>query len=360
MSNEIKVNDRKNLAQFILLMFIAGFMLYLCWLMLAPFISILLWSAILVIIFHPLYKKLLNKTGKHILSAIITIAASLLIFIIPLFLISAAVVNEIMGISGVTIEEVKKLISDPRHSWLGFIYNYVNGFVNLDKVLNPEDIKAFVTKISGIMLTFSWNLVEGIFGMLAGILFAIFSMFYLFRDGEKIVNELPDILPMENDQAKELIRKTSDIINATIRGSLLVAVLQGFLAGLIFWILGIPSYLLLGTLAMLFSLIPTGGTAFVTVPVILILFISGEYTKAIILSVYASLVVGMIDNFLLPKLIKSRAKMNELFVFFSVIGGLQLFGILGIFMGPIILAIAIGLLTLLKGEKINKDNISIQ
>ena len=86
----------------------------------------------------------------------------------------------------------------------------------------------------------------------------------------------------------------------------------------------------------------------------------GDYGKAAILAVYASLVIGMIDNFLLPKLIKQRAKMNELFVFFSVIGGLQLFGILGIFMGPIILAIALGLLTVFKGEKIDKDVISVQ
>ena len=360
MPNDLKVNDRKNLAQFILLMIITGIMLYICWLMLSPFISVLLWSAILVIIFHPLYKKILKKTGKHTLSALVTIAVSLLTFIIPLFLISAAVVNELAGFAGITIDEIEKLIKDPGHSWLGYLYNYVSGFVDLEKVIKPEDIKAFVTKISEVMLSASWNLVEGIFGMFVGILFAIFCMFYLFRDGEKIVNDLPGILPMDNDQAKELIHKTSEIINATIRGSLLVAVLQGTLAGLMFWLLGLPSYILLGTLAMLFSLIPTGGTAFITVPVILILFASGEYTKGIILSVYASLVIGMIDNFLLPKLIKSRAKMNELFVFFSVIGGLQLFGILGIFMGPIILAIAFGLLTLFKGEKISKDSVSIQ
>lgn len=354
------VYDKKKLPQFILLMFITGLMLYICWLMLKPFVSILLWSAILVILFHPLYKKLLNKTGKQTISALGTIAISLLTFIIPLFLISAAVVNELAGIASITMDEINFLINDPNHGWLGYLYNYLNGIVDLEKLVKPEDIKAFVTKASEVMLSASVYLVEGIFGTLMGILFAIFCMFYLFRDGEKIVNDLPGILPIDNDQAEELIKKTSDIINATIRGSLLIAVLQGTLAGIIFWLLGLPSYILLGTLAMLFSLIPTGGTAFITVPVILILLISGEYTKAIILSVYASLVIGMLDNFLLPKLIKSSTKMNELFVFFSVIGGLQLFGILGIFMGPIILAIAFGLLTLFKGEKISKDSISIQ
>ncbi|MBK8981866.1 MAG: AI-2E family transporter [Ignavibacteria bacterium] len=351
MSQGFNITERKKLAQFILLMFFTGLMLYICWLMLAPFVSVLLWSAILVIIFHPVYDRLMKKTGKHALSALVTIFVSFLTFIIPLFFVSAAVINELAGFASITMDEIQQTINDPRHSWLGNFYTYISGFVNLDNVLKPEDIKAFVSKISEVMLSASLIFVEGVLGMLVGILLAIFSMFYLFRDGKKIVNDLPGILPMESDQAKELIRKTSGIINATLRGSLFVAVIQGVLAGIIFWILGIPSFILLGTLAMFFSLIPTGGTAFVTVPVIIVLFASGDITKAIILTVYASVVIGMVDNFLLPKLINSRTKMNELFVFFSVIGGLQLFGILGIFMGPVILAIAFGLLTLFKGEK---------
>ncbi len=328
--------------------------------MLAPFISVILWSAILVIIFYPVYRKLHTKTKNHTLSAIITIAISLLTFIIPLMLVSAAAINELAGFSGRTITDIQLIISDPQHSKLGYVYNYFNGIVNLEKVIKPEDIKDFATKVSGLFLSASWYLIEGVFGMLVGILFSIFAMFYLFRDGEKIVADLPHILPMDSNQAQELINKTSDLINATIRGSLFVAIIQGTLAGIIFWALGIPSYILLGVIAMIFSLIPTGGTAFVTVPTIIVLLLMGDYGKAAILAVYAGLVIGMIDNFLLPKLIQQRAKMNELFVFFSVIGGLQLFGILGIFMGPIILAIALGLLTVFKGEKIDKDAISVQ
>jgi predicted PurR-regulated permease PerM len=354
------MTERKKLAQFILLLIMTGFMLYLCWLMLAPFISVILWSAILVIIFFPIYRKLYAKTKNHSLSAIITIAVSFLTFILPLMLVSAAAINELAGFSGKTFADIQQVITDPEHSKLGYIYTYLNGYINFEKVIKPEDIKALAAKVSGMFLSASWYLIEGVFGMFVGILFSIFAMFYLFRDGEKIVADLPNILPMDNKQAQQLINKTSDLINATIRGSLFVAVVQGTLAGIIFWALGIPSYILLGVLAMIFSLIPTGGTAFVTVPTIIVLFLMGDYWKAGILAVYAALIIGMIDNFLLPKLIKQRAKMNELFVFFSVIGGLQLFGILGIFMGPIILAIALGLLTVFKGEKIDEDVVSVQ
>ncbi|MEO8664239.1 MAG: AI-2E family transporter [Ignavibacteria bacterium] len=354
-----KINERKQLAQFILLMFLTGLLLYLCWLMLKPFISVILWSAILVILFHPLYKKILDKTKNVTLSSMLTISISMLIFIIPVILISTAAVSDLAAISTTGIEEIQKLINDPQTSSLSNVYNYINGFINLKELIKPEDIKEIASRLSTIIFSASWYVIEGLFGAIVGILFAMFTMFYLFRDGEKIVSDIPDILPFDNSQAKELIKETSALINATIRGSLLIAVLQGVLAGLIFWLLGIPSSVLLGLLAMIFSLIPIGGTAFVTVPVIVGLVFAGKYGEAVILAVFSALIIGMIDNFLLPKLIKQRVKMNELFVFFSVLGGLQLFGLLGLFMGPIILAIAFGLLKVFKGEKIDKDSISI-
>jgi len=354
------MNDKKKLAQFILLMAITFLMIYICWLMIKPLVSVLLWSSILVIIFFPLYKKLLVKIKNHTVSAIITILASLLIFIIPLTLISAAVVNELAGIAATTVSGVQEMINHPERGQLKYIYDYVSQYVNIEEFVRSDELKSIASRLSETALQASWYVLGGVAGTLVSIFFAIFTMFYLFRDGEKIVGDLPNILPLENDQAKELIKGTSDLISATIRGSLMVALIQGILAGVMFWILGIPSYLVLGMLTMIFALIPTGGTAFVTGPVIIILALTGEYWKAGILLAYASLVIGMVDNFLLPRLIKQKAKMNELFVFFSVIGGIQLFGILGLFLGPIILAIAIGLLTVFRGGKINKEQITVQ
>jgi predicted PurR-regulated permease PerM len=313
-----------------------------------------------VIIFFPLYKKLISKLKNHTLSAIITILASLLVFIIPLTLVSAAVVNELAGISASTVTNLQEIIKHPKSGQLGYIYDYISRYLNLEEFIKSDELKSIAGRISENVLQASWYVLGGLAGTLVSIFFAIFTMFYLFRDGEKIVEDLPNILPLENDQAKELIKSTSELISATIRGSLMVALMQGVLAGIMFWVLGIPSYLVLGMITTIFALIPTGGTAFVTGPVIIVLALTGEYWKAGILLVYASLVIGMVDNFLLPRLIKQKAKMNELFVFFSVIGGIQLFGILGLFLGPIILAIAIGLLTVFKGEKINKDVISVQ
>jgi len=359
MPSENNLNNKKQMSQFVLMMFITGLLLYICWLMLAPFISILLWSAILAIIFYPVYKKLFLKTNNHSISAIITILVSLFTFVIPVVAVLASAINEISGISRTSLDEIKIILSDLQKGKFSFIYNYLNQFIRIEEFLKPEDIKGFINNIKEAFLSASLYFIEGAFGMIVGITLSVFSMFYLFRDGEKIVKNIPEILPMESSQSKELIRETSALINATIRGTLFIAVLQGVLAGLIFWILGIPSYILLGVLAMIFAVIPTGGTAFVTVPVIIVLLFSGEYAKAAVISVYAALVIGMIDNFLLPKLIKQRVKMNELFVFFSVLGGIQLFGLLGLFMGPIILAIALGFFKVFRGEKIDKEEVSM-
>lgn len=351
--------DRNSLAKFIFLMFLSGILLYLCWLMLTPFLSILLWSGLLVIIFYPLYKKLIKKTGNHTISAIITILISLLIFIIPLFVISALAINELSQFSGISTDEIKLILTDFKNSRLSFVYDYLNKIVNIDNFLKPEDIKSFISKLSELILSASLYFIEGVFGMAVGLVISVFVMFYLFRDGDKIIRDIPEILPMENSQAKVLFKETSDLINATIRGTLFVAIIQGTLAGLIFWILGIQYFILLGMLAMLFSMIPSGGTAFITVPVIIFLAVTGDLWKAGILAAYAALVIGMIDNFLLPKLIKQRVKMNELFIFFSVLGGLQVFGILGLFLGPIVLAMAFGVFKVFRGNEIDKETISM-
>jgi len=360
MQKNTGINDRNQLSKFILLVFLTGLLLYVCWLMLLPFLSILLWSAILVIIFNPLYKKLLKKTGNHTISAILTILTSLLIFIIPVFIVSLSAINELSGFSGISSEEIKLILTDFKNSRLSFIYDYINKFVNVDKFLQPEDIKSAFSKLSDFIFSASMSFLEGAFGMVMGLVISVFVMFYLYRDGDKIVKDIPDILPMDNSQAKLLFIETSELINATIRGTLFIALIQGVFAGLIFWILGIPGFILLGMLAMIFSMIPSGGTAFITVPVIIALVISGDFGKAAILAAYAALVIGMIDNFLLPKLIKQRVKMNELFIFFSVLGGLQLFGILGLFLGPIVLALALGLFKVFRGGKIDKETVSMK
>lgn len=353
------MTEKKQTAQFILLLAITGLMLYLCWLMFQPFIPVILWSTVLVVIFYPVYQKLNTKIKLHAVSAILTILIAFLTFIIPMVLIALAVMNELSEVVGSTLGRIGQEINNPQGGQLMNLYNWINSYINIQEFVKPEDLKNYINSISGAVFQTTIGLLGGVAGTVVNIALSIFTMYYLFRDGEKIIENLPGILPIPNSQGERLIAETSQLIDATLKGSLFVALIQGLLTGIILWILGVPSPVVLGVVAMICSLLPFAGTAIVTAPVIVVMFLNGDYFSGTVMTIFSVFVIGMIDNFLLPKLVRKRAKMNELYVFFSVLGGLQVFGLLGLFVGPVILAIALGLLTIFKGGKINTEEISL-
>jgi predicted PurR-regulated permease PerM len=169
-------------------------------------------------------------------------------------------------------------------------------------------------------------------------------MYYLFRDGHKIVNALPNMLPLERAQSEKIFARTREVISASLYGVLVIASIQGGLGGLMFWILGLPSPLVWAVVMALLAMIPMAGAFLVWVPAAIFLGLSGSWPKAIILTVWGTLVIGTVDNFLRPKLVGEKTKLHELFIFFSVLGGLKVFGILGIVLGPVVLAITLALL----------------
>jgi predicted PurR-regulated permease PerM len=138
------------------------------------------------------------------------------------------------------------------------------------------------------------------------------------------------------------------VIAASVYGVLVIAVIQGILGGLAFWALGLPSPLLWGVVMIFLSMIPMAGSFVVWVPAAGYLGLSGHWGKALILAVWGTFVIGTVDNFLRPKLVGERTKLHELFIFFSVLGGLQVFGVIGLVLGPVIVAVTIALLDVLR------------
>jgi predicted PurR-regulated permease PerM len=173
-------------------------------------------------------------------------------------------------------------------------------------------------------------------------------MYYLFRDGERLRAAAYDIMPLSDDKAHEILNRTGEVIGASVYGVLVIAVVQGVLGGLAFWVLGLPSPLLWGVVMIFLSMIPMLGAFIVWVPAAIYLVLTGDWGKAIMLAVWGALVIGSVDNFLRPKLVGERTRLHELLVFFSVLGGLQVFGVLGIVLGPVIVAITIALLDVLR------------
>ena len=155
-------------------------------------------------------------------------------------------------------------------------------------------------------------------------------------------------MPVENRKANEIFLRTSDVISASVYGVLVIATIQGVLGGLAFWVAGLPSALLWGVVMIFLSMIPMAGAFIVWVPAAIYLFATGEWGWGIFLTIWGALVIGSIDNFLRPKLVGERTRLHELLIFFSVLGGLQVFGVIGLVLGPVIVALTLALVDVLR------------
>ena len=170
-----------------------------------------------------------------------------------------------------------------------------------------------------------------------------------------MVAHIPDLLPLERSESEALIKRIRDVIDGSIYGVLVIALIQGGLGGLMFWFLAIPSPVMWGLVMAVASLIPLFGTASVWIPGAGYLLLTGNWGKAIILAAFGAVVISSVDNFLRPKLVGDRVKLNELVMFFSVLGGLDVFGVLGIVAGPVVFAIAGTLLDTLRQVETVRD-----
>jgi predicted PurR-regulated permease PerM len=173
-------------------------------------------------------------------------------------------------------------------------------------------------------------------------------MFYLFRDGDAIRRAAFDMFPLERAQTRDVFARTKEVVGATVYGVIVIALIQGTLGAFIFWVLGLPSPLLWGVVMFFLSMIPMAGAFLVWVPAALFLALSGAWGRAGILAAWGVLVVGSIDNLLSPRLVGQRTRLHELLVFFSVLGGLEVFGVLGVVLGPVVVAVTLAVIEMVR------------
>lgn len=324
-----------------------GVALYLCWLMLRPFVEVLAWAAVLVIVFHPVHRRILARTKRPATSALLSCLLVIITIVLPLSLLAFALIRELSSFGQNLQANVSSLL-DPNSPVTGRFLRWVGQYVDIEQWRSQdflvERLKAMSGAIAGRTLGFVGGVVSGI----VQTFFVIFTMYYLFRDGDRIISALPDVLPLERGQSERIFKRTQDVISASLYGVLVIAAIQGALGGLAFWTLGLPSPLVWAIVMILLAMIPMAGAFIVWVPAAIYLAASGFWVKAIILTAWGTLVIGTVDNFLRPKLVGGKTKLHELFIFFSVLGGLQVFGLLGIVLGPVVLAITLALLDVLR------------
>lgn len=167
----------------------------------------------------------------------------------------------------------------------------------------------------------------------------IYVLFFFIKDGRKLLNKILYYLPLEDSDERRMLEKFTSVTRATIKGSLVIGILQGALAGLAFWVVGIKGAAFWGTIMAVLSIIPLIGSGLIWVPAAIILAVSGAYVKAAGLTIFCALVVGSMDNFLRPRLVGRDTKMHDLFILLSTLGGISMFGVMGFIIGPITAAI---------------------
>jgi predicted PurR-regulated permease PerM len=189
---------------------------------------------------------------------------------------------------------------------------------------------------------------NGLFGAIISSVLAIFAMFLLLRDGKALVAAIPDFLPFERSRSEALLGRIKDVVLASVYGVVVIAVLQGALCGAMFWLLGIPAAALWGAVTVFASVLPVVGAFAVWGPGVAYLALTGAVPRAIVLAIWGTFVVSGIDNVLRPRLVAGRVGLSELAMFFALLGGLSVFGALGVVLGPVAFATAAGIVETLR------------
>ena len=325
------------------LLAVTAIAIYLCWLIMKPFVGVLLWAAVLVIVFYPVHRRLVTRTKKPALSALLSCVLVVLVILIPLIVITGAVVNELAGAAH-GVQGAVTYVLDPNSPLSGRVLGWAGKYIDVEQLRSGTYLADQIKAVGGQIAGRAVGLIGGVVGAVVQMFFVIFTMYYLFRDGDRISEVVRDVLPLEKKEAEAIMERTRDVIGASVYGVLAIAVIQGTLGGLAFWVLGVPSAIVWGVVMTFMSMIPMLGSFVVWVPAAIYLAVTGHYVKAIMLVLWGTLVIGMVDNFLRPKLVGSRTKLHELLVFFAVLGGLQVFGVLGIVLGPVVLVLALAMI----------------
>ena len=346
-------NRRKNHATIFFLVGLAIFALYFCYLLIAPFWKPIIFSVVLGVIFYPLHARFHHSIRNRNLSAgLSTSTVILLITSLSLFLGQALAsglreIYQSLSGSGESKERLSVFIIQLFDRTSAFASHYVAiPVADLQRAALNQTEKA----VAGL-IAMSAGLLGNITSLALDAFIAFFILFFLFRDGSSVIRRGAVIVPLKPTQVRRLFMCVKDTLNAIAYGTLAMAAIQGALTGIAFWFLGLTSPAVWGGVAALCALLPIIGTTFVLLPAICMLLFSGLWIKALILLIWAVAVVHPVDNVLRPFLIGERVKLSTLFVFIAVLGGLTTFGALGVFIGPLILAVTIALFRFLREEK---------
>ena len=324
---------------------------YLCWLMIEPFFQVIVWAAVLAIVSYPVYQRLIRWGRSPTVSAILTTLLVVLTVVVPLTFLGLALVGEVTD-AVPRVQAGIATVLDPESS----LRQWVGRHVDVESIIDREFIASRLNALGATVAKETVGIVGDIFGTAVQGFFVLFTLYYLLRDADRIIAASRQFVPLESEQTDRILRQTHEVISASLHGVLSIAAIQGALGGAAFWVLRLPSPLLWGVVMFFMSMIPMAGAFIVWVPAAIYFLVTGQWVKALILTLWGGLVIGTIDNFLRPRLVGQKTRLHELVVLFSVLGGLKVFGVLGIVVGPVVVAITLALIDVLRHANVAEQS----
>ncbi len=307
-------------------------------LLLKPFFAPVLWACVIAVLFHPMQLRLRRAWGdRPNLIALATLSTCVVLLVIPVLAVLASFLQQ-----GVALyQQIDAGDIQPGQ----YIDRVRNAFPALQVLLDRFDIdmeKLRSTATDAAVATSQFlaqnalAVGQSTFSFFLKLALMLYVAYFLLRDGSRLTTALVEALPLGDERERLLFRKFAEVTRATVKGNLLVAMVQGALGGLIFWVLGLPAPLLWGVVMAILSLIPAVGAGLVWLPAAIYLYAVGERTPATVMLIYGVTVIGLADNVLRPILVGRDTKLPDWMVLLSTLGGLAMFGINGFVVGPLI------------------------
>lgn len=307
-----------------------------------PFFYPIFWAAVTAIIFRPLYKRLNLRSDRPNLNALVSVVIILLIIFLPLGIVGTLLVNESLSMLSSVSSDTSSIRDTFRSALEALKHNRFTAFLNIDETFWTDKFSDFARGVSGFIYQNLKSVTQNLVEFVIMFIIMVYTLYFFIRDGEKLPMIFSRLCPLGKDKEKLLLEKFVSTTRATLRSTLVIGGIQGSLGGFIFWALGIEGALIWGVVMVFAAILPTG-SAIIWGPAAIILLLTHQYWKGIILLVFGIVVIGTIDNFLRPILIGKELQMHALFILFSTLGGLLLFGFTGFIIGPVIASVLLAL-----------------
>ena len=312
---------------------------YLVFRIAEPFLIPLAWSVVLVIFFFPAFQRLRKRMTLNQAALICTLGVTV-VLIVPVLLVLLYAGKEAVEttgrirtfLSGGGVAVPATMIDAIRHhlpqSWQDADF------------MGP--LQQGAEKVASYMAGSLAGMLKNLFSFFVNLFILLFALFFIFRDSEAILRAFRHLLPFEKSLQEEMLSESRDLIFASVAVALLIAGIQGFLGGMAFAITGLPAPIFMGVLIAFFSIVPVVGSALIWVPAALWWGFNGSWGRAILIVVVCGGVAGLADNLVRPLLLRNRTRLNDLLLFISILGGLEVFGLLGLVIGPTVVAAGLG------------------